>query len=217
MKKVVSVEEAGKHVKNGMTVMIGGFLKTGVPKIIIEEMIKNDVKDLTMISNDTSYSDADRGQLVTQKRIKKVICSHIGTNAETGKQMHSGEMEVVLTPQGTLAEIIRAGGAGLGGILTPTGLGTMVEEGKEIIEVNGNKFILEKAIKADVSLIYASKADKYGNLSYEGSSRNFNPVMATASDLVIVEADEIIDGALDPKEIVVPGIYVDYIIQGGKR
>lgn len=217
MNKVVSVEVAGKKIENGMQVMIGGFLKTGVPRVIVEEMIKNDIKDLTMITNDTSYPDSDRGQLVAQKRVKKVICSHIGTNPESGKQMHSGEMEVVLTPQGTLCEIIRAGGAGLGGILTPTGLGTLVQEGKDTIEVDGRKYILEKALKADVSIIYASKADKYGNLSYVGSTRNFNPIMATASEIVIVEADEIIEGAMDPKEIIVPGVYIDYVIQGGKR
>ena len=217
MKKVVSLEEAGKLIKSGMTVMIGGFLKTGGPQFIIDEMIKNDVKDLTLIANDTSTPECDKGKLVVEKRIKKVICSHIGTNPETGRQMHSGEMEVVLTPQGTLAEIIRAGGAGLGGVLTPTGLGTIVQEGKEVLEVNGSKYILEKAIRAEVAILYATKADKYGNLSYTGSTRNFNPVMATAADTVIVEADEIVDGALDPKEIIVPGIYVDYIIQGGKR
>lgn len=217
MNKIVSVEVAGKKIKSGMQVMIGGFLKTGVPKIIIDEMIKNDVRDLTMITNDTSYADSDRGQLIAKKRVKKVICSHIGTNSESGKQMHAGELEVVLTPQGTLCEIIRAGGAGLGGVLTPTGLGTLVQEGKEIIEIDGRKFILEKALKADVSILYASKADKYGNLSYVGSTRNFNPIMATASELVIVEADEIIDGAMDPKEIIVPGVYVDYIVQGGER
>lgn len=214
MKKIVSVKDVGNLVKNGMKVMIGGFLKTGGPSLVIEEIIKNGVKDLTLISNDTSYPDSDKGKLVVEKRIKKVICSHIGTNPETGKQMHQGELEVVLTPQGTLAEIIRAGGAGLGGVLTPVGLGTTVQDGKEIIEVEGNKFLLEKAIRADVAIIYATKADKYGNLSYIGSTRNFNTVMATAADVVIVEAEEIVEGALNPNEIIVPGIFVDYIIQG---
>lgn len=214
MSKIVSKEEAVKKIQTGMTVMIGGFLRTGVPKIIIDEILKHDIKDLTIISNDTSYSDSDRGKLITAKRAKKIMVSHIGTNDQTGKQMHAGELEVVLTPQGTLAEVIRAGGAGLGGILTPTGIGTLIEKGKEIKEIDGKKYILEKAVKADVALIYATKADKYGNLSYEGSTRNFNTVMATAADFVIVEADEIIDGALDPKEIIVPGVYVDYIIQG---
>lgn len=216
-KKIISVEEAGKQIKSGMSIMVGGFLKTGTPQKIIDEMLKSGVNNLIMISNDTSYPDADRGKLVAHKRVKKFIGSHIGTNPESGKQMHSGEMEVVLTPQGTLAEVIRAGGAGLGGVLTPTGIGTLVQEGKEIIEVDGQKFILEKALKADAALIYATKADSYGNLSFKGSTRNFNTIMATAADLVIVEADEIIEGAMDPEEVVVPGIFVDYIVQGGQN
>lgn len=216
MGKVISLEEAGKHIKSGMSIMMGGFMQTGGPKSIVEEILRSEIKDITLIANDTSFMDRDKGKLIVNKRVKKAIVSHIGLNPETGRQMREGEIEVVLTPQGTLVEKIRAGGAGLGGILTPTGIGTVVEEGKQIIEIEGNRFILETALKADLAIIYATKADRYGNLSFEGSTRNFNTVMATAADIVIVEADEIIDGALNPNEIVIPGIFVDYIVQGGE-
>ncbi len=216
MEKVISLEEAGKHIKSGMSIMMGGFMQTGGPKSIVEEILRSEIKDITLIANDTSFMDRDKGKLIVNKRVKKAIVSHIGLNPETGRQMREGEIEVILTPQGTLVEKIRAGGAGLGGILTPTGIGTVVEEGKQIIEIEGNRFILETALKADLAIIYATKADRYGNLSFEGSTRNFNTVMATAADIVIVEADEIIDGALNPNEIVIPGIFVDYIVQGGE-
>ena len=196
--------------------MTGGFLKCGSPKEVIEKLLENGTKDLTLIANDTSFPDFERGKLVVNKRIKKAIVSHIGTNPETGKQMHSGEMEVELVPQGTLAERIRAAGAGLGGILTPTGVGTIVQEGKEIIEIEGKKYLLEKPLKADVALIYGTKVDSLGNVSFHGSTRNFNTIMATAADTVIVEAEEIIDGYLDPNEVVIPGIFVDYIVKGGR-
>lgn len=212
MNKIISIEKAGKLITNGMSVMLGGFLGVGSAKEIIDEIIKLGLKDLTIIGNDTSFPDKNIGKLITNKMVKKAIVSHIGTNPETGRQMNSGELEVILTPQGTLAEIIRAGGAGLGGILTPTGLGTIVEDGKEIIEIDKKKFILEKSLKADAALIYATKADKHGNLVYEGSTRNFNPVMATAADIVIAEVEEILE-ELNPNEIVVPGIFVDYIVK----
>ncbi|MGL5123287.1 MAG: CoA transferase subunit A [Fusobacteriaceae bacterium] len=217
MGKVVSLKEAGKHIKSGMSIMMGGFMQTGGVKNLVDEMLKNEIKDITLIANDTSLIDSDKGKLIVNKRVKKAIVSHIGLNPETGRQMRDGEIEVILIPQGTLAEKIRAGGAGLGGILTPTGIGTTVEEGKQIIEVNGHKFILETPLKADVAIIYATKADIYGNLSFEGSTRNFNTIMATAADVVIVEVDEIVEGALNPNEIVIPGIFVDYIVQGGKN
>lgn len=215
MKKIITAIEAAKLIKSEMTIMIGGFIKTGCTQVVIEELLKTETKDLTLISNDTSYPDSDTGKLIVAKRIKKVITSHIGTNPETGRQMNAGEIEVILTPQGTIAEAIRAGGAGLGGFLTPTGIGTIVEKGKEIMEIDGKKFILEKALKSDISLIYATKCDKYGNLAYIGSTRNFNPIMATAGKIVIVEVDEILDEPLDPNEIIVPGIYVDYIVKKG--
>lgn len=215
MKKLVSVDYAASLIKDGSSLMTGGFLKCGSPKEVIEKLLENGTKDLTLIANDTSFPEFERGKLVVNKRIKKAIVSHIGTNPETGKQMHSGEMEVELVPQGTLAERIRAAGAGLGGILTPTGIGTIVQEGKIVLEVDGNKYLLEKPLKADVALIYGTKVDSFGNISFFGSTRNFNTVMATAADIVIVEADEIVEGSLDPNEIVIPGIFVDYIVKGG--
>lgn len=216
MKKLVSVDFAASLIKNNSSLMIGGFLKCGSPKEVIEKLLENGTKDLTLIANDTSFPDFERGKLIVNKRVKKAIVSHIGTNPETGKQMHSGEMEVILVPQGTLAERIRAAGAGLGGILTPTGIGTIVQDGKEVIEVDGKKYLLEKPLRADVALIYGTKIDFYGNVSFHGSTRNFNTIMATAADIVIVEAEEIIDGCLDPNEVVIPGIFIDYIVKGGR-
>ena len=212
MTKVITDAEAAKLIQDGMSVMIGGFLKCGSPTRVIEKLLENGTKNLTIIANDTSFIDSDKGKLVANKRVKKAIVTHIGMNPETGRQMHDGEMTVELVPQGTLAERIRAGGAGLGGILTPTGVGTVVEKGKQVIEVDGKKYLLEKPLKADIALIYADKADKYGNLGYFGTTRNFNTVMALAGATVIVEAEEYIDGAMDPNDVVVPGVLVDYIV-----
>lgn len=211
MKKIVSALEAAKLIKNGNSVMIGGFLQCGTPTEVIEELLKNGTKDLTLIANDTSFPNSERGKLVVAKRIKKAIVTHIGMNPHTGNQMHTGEMEVELIPQGTLAERIRAGGSGLGGILTPSGVGTVVQEGKQVIEVDGKKYLLEKPLRADVALIYGTKVDKFGNVGYHGTTRSFNTVMATAADTVIVEADELVD-VLDPNDVVIPGLYIDYIV-----
>jgi len=217
MKKLISVEEAAKLVKDGMTIMVGGFLGVGSPERILKELIKSNVKNLTLIANDTSFPGQDYGDLVVHKMVKKVIVSHIGTNRETGNQMHSKELEVVLVPQGTLAEQIRAYGAGLGAVITPTGLGTVVEEGKEILEVDGKRYIIEKPLRADIALIRASKADKNGNLIYDKSARNFNPIMAMAADIVIVEPDEIVEvGELDPNFVMTPHIFVNYIVGDDK-
>lgn len=216
MKKLVSVDFAASLIKNDSSLMIGGFLKCGSPKEIIEKLLENGTKDLTIIANDTSFPDFEKGKLIVNKRVKKAIVSHIGTNPETGKQMNNGELKVELVPQGTLAERIRAAGSGLGGILTPTGVGTVVQEGKETIEVDNKKYLLEKPLKADVALIYGTKVDSFGNVSFFGSTRNFNTIMATAADIVIVEADEIVKGALEPNEIVIPGIFIDYVVKGGK-
>ncbi|MGL5053741.1 MAG: CoA transferase subunit A [Fusobacteriaceae bacterium] len=216
MKKLVSIDFAASLIKDGSSIMIGGFLKCGSPKKIIEKILDNGTRNLTLIANDTSFPEFEKGKLIVNKRVKKVIVSHIGTNPETGKQMNSGELEVVLVPQGTLVERIRAAGAGLGGILTPTGIGTIVQNGKDIIEIDKKKYILEKPLKADIALIYGTKVDSFGNISFFGSTRNFNTVMATAADIVVVEADEIIEGCLEPNEIIIPGIFVDYIIKGGK-
>jgi acetate CoA/acetoacetate CoA-transferase alpha subunit len=216
MKKFVTLEEAVEKVQDGMTVMVGGFLGCGSPHRIIDTLVQRGVKNLTLICNDTGFPEIGVGKLVVNKQFKKVVVSHIGTNPETGRQMHAGEIEVVLVPQGTLAERIRAGGAGLGGVLTPTGLGTVVEEGKERIEVDGSVYLLEKPLRADVALIAGETVDAYGNIVYYGAARNFNSVMATAADVVIVEAEHVVEaGALDPNHVVTPGIFVTHIVSGG--
>jgi acetate CoA/acetoacetate CoA-transferase alpha subunit len=213
MKKMRSLSEAMASVKDGMTIMVGGFLGVGSPDLLLKELIKNGVKDLTLIANDTSFEGQDYGELIVNKLVKKVYTSHIGTNRETGRQMNANELEVVLTPQGTLAEQIRAAGAGLGDVVTPTGLGTVVEEGKQTLEIDGKRFLVEKPLKADVALIRAKKADRTGNLIYDKSARNFNPIMAMAADLVIVQADEIVEpGELDPNFVMTPHIFVDFIV-----
>lgn len=211
MKKIISIAEAGKLVKDNASVMIGGFLRCGTPAKIIDELVKNKTSNLTLIANDTCVPDSGRGKLIVNKQVKKVITTHIGTNPETGKQMTNKEIEVELVPMGTLVERIRAAGSGLGGVLTPTGVGTVVEEGKKVLEIDGKKFIYEKPLKADFALIYANKVDKFGNAFLEGTTRNFNVVMATAADTVIVEAQEISEEPLDPNYVTIPGVFVDYI------
>jgi len=212
VKKFISAKEAGKLIPNGSSLMIGGFLNCGTPVKVIDELIENKVNNLTLIANDTSVPETDRGKLIVNKMVKKAIVGHIGTNPETGRQMDAGELEVELVPLGTLVERIRAGGSGLGGVLTPTGVGTLVEEGKQTMEIDGRKYLLEKPIKADVALIYGTKADKFGNVFLHGTTRNFNTVMAMSAKTVIVEADEIVDDCLDPDMVTIPGVFVDYIV-----
>lgn len=213
MAKIISAKDACSLIKSGMTLFVGGFLKCGTPTEVIKEILKTDIKDLTLVGNDTSFVDSDRGSLVSAKKVKKVIASHIGLNPETGRQMNAGEMEVELVPQGTLSERIRSAGAGLGGVLTPTGIGTEVQKGKQVITIDGKDYLLEKPLKGDVALIYGSKVDKAGNISFVGTTRNTNIVMATAADVVIVEAEEFVDGYLNPNEVVIPGLFIDYIVK----
>ncbi|MEG1556749.1 MAG: CoA transferase subunit A [Bacteroidales bacterium] len=215
MEKIITIEEAVKNVKDGMTLMIGGFLATGTANKIMESLAKTDVKNLTIITNDTAYTDKGCGLLITNKQIKKVIASHIGTNPNTVQQFNDKEIEVEFVPQGTLAERIRCGGAGLGGILTQTGLGTIVEEGKQKITVDGKEYLLEKPLHADIAFIGASIADKAGNLVYKGTTQNFNPMMASAADLVIAEAKEIVEiGQIPMEQVHTPAIFVDFIVKG---
>lgn len=211
MKKIVSPNEAALLVKENSSIMIGGFLRCGSPYKTINELVKNKIGNLTLIANDTSYPEYDRGLLISNKLVKKAIVSHIGTNPETVRQMNAGEIEVELIPMGTLVEKIRCGGAGLGGFLTQTGIGTIVEEGKQIIEQDGKKFLLETPLTADFAIIYASKADKFGNAFLDGTTRNFNTVMATAAQTVILEPEEFSDEPLDPAQITIPGVFIDYI------
>lgn len=215
MAKIISLDEAAALVKEGATVMIGGFLGCGSPHGIIDKLVEKGTKNLTVIANDTGTMEYGLGKLIVTKQISKVIASHIGTNPETGRQMNEKETEVVLVPQGTLAERIRCGGAGLGGVLTPTGVGTVVEEGKEKITIFGKTYLLELPLRADIALIAGAKVDKKGNVYYSKSARNFNPLMAMAADIVVVEAGEIVEvGEIDPNDVMTPGILVDYIAGG---
>lgn len=215
MNKIVNMEDLKPLIKDGMSIMIGGFLGCGTPHKIIDLLIQLNVKDLTIIANDTSYVDKGIGRLVANRQVKKVIASHIGTNSETGRLMNLGEMEVELVPQGTLIERIRAGGSGLGGVLTPTGVGTTIEEGKQKIRIEDKDYLLELPLKADLSIIRGTIVDESGNTFYRGTTRNFNPIIAMAGEKVIVEAEKIVKtGQLNPDYVTTPGVLVDYIIEG---
>ena len=217
MSKVVSLDKIKNLFKDDMTIMIGGFLACGTGEHLIDALIESKVKNLTIIGNDTSFVDKGIGRLIVNNQVKKVIASHIGTNPETGRLMNEGKLEVELSPQGTLIERVRAGGFGLGGILTPTGVGTLVEENKEKITVNGEEYLLELPLRADIALIKGSVVDDFGNTIYKGTTKNFNPMMAMASDLVIVEAQTLVDtGSLNQDMIMTPGVVVDYIVREGK-
>ena len=212
MKKQVTLEEAVAQIKDGMTIMVGGCLAVGAPTQIVDALVEKGVKDLTLICNDTAFPDQSIGKLIVNRQVKKLYVSHIGTNPETSNQMNAGELDVEFCPQGTLAERIRAKGAGLGGVLTATGLGTIIAEGKEVITVDGKEYLLEKPLGADVAIIGASIADEAGNLIYKGTTQNFNPLMATAADIVIAEAEEVVaTGTLAPETIHTSGVYVDYL------
>lgn len=214
MSKRITLEDALNKVKSDSVVMVGGFLGVGTPQRLIDALVKRDIRGLTLICNDTAMPDKGVGKMVVAGQFSKIYTSHIGTNKETGRQMMEGVTEVILVPQGTLAEQIRAAGYGLGGILTKTGLGTEVEKGKQILEVDGEYYLLEKPIKADVALIYADIADEKGNLTYRGATRNFNPLMASAADITIVETKKIVPiGSLDPNDVVVPAAFVDFIFE----
>lgn len=213
MEKLISVEAAVSKIKDGMSVMVGGFLANGTPNAIVTALAMSGIKDLTLICNDTAYPDRGVGQLIANKQVRKLIVSHIGTNPCTSEQMNSGELTIEFVPQGTLAERIRCGGAGLGGFLTRTGMGTMVAEGKPVIELDGCRYLLEKPLRADIALIGGSVGDKTGNLVYKGTSQNFNPLMAAAADMVIAEVEELVEaGDLFPELVKTPGILVDYIV-----
>jgi acetate CoA/acetoacetate CoA-transferase alpha subunit len=217
MNKQIYPDQIAGLVDAGDSIMVGGFLGCGAPEMLITKLIDAGIGDLHMIANDTAFPEKGCGRLITSKLVKKLTASHIGTNPETINQMNKNELEVQLVPQGTLAEKIRAAGAGLGGILTPTGIGTEVENGKRKIEIDGKEFLLEEAIEADVALIKARKADKWGNLVYRLTAQNFNHIMATAAKLVIAEVEEIVAvGELEPDEIVTPHIFVDYIVKAQK-
>lgn len=214
--KLISVDQALDMIKDGDTLLIGGFLSLGTPNKVIDALLETDKGNFTIVANDTSYVDRGLGKLVVAKKVKKVIVSHIGTNKETGRQMNENEIEVDLVPQGTLIEQIRAGAYGLGGILTPTGVGTEVEKGKQKITVKGKEYLLAEAMRGNVSLIYANVGDKAGNLKYHGSNQNYNVAMAGASDITIVYVDKLVEvGEISQDDVKVPGVLIDYIIDGG--
>lgn len=213
MEKLITIEEATAKVTSGMTVMVGGFMAVGTPARLVDALVASGVKDLTLICNDTAFPDKGVGKLIANGQVKKVITSHIGTNPVTIDLMNAGSLTVEFCPQGTLAERVRAAGAGLGGVLTTTGLGTTVAEGKSIINVDGKDYLLEKPLKADIALLGASLGDMSGNLVYKGTSQNFNPLMATAADIVIAEVAELVPvGEIAPEMVKTPSIFVDFIV-----
>ncbi|MFC4476031.1 CoA transferase subunit A [Flavobacterium chungangensis] len=216
-KKVNSVQEAIEGIQNGMTIMFGGFGLCGIPENTIAALVNTSISDLTCISNNAGVDDFGLGLLLQKKQIKKMISSYVGENAEFERQMLSGELEVELTPQGTLAERCRAAQAGIPAFFTPAGYGTEVAEGKEAREFNGKMHIMEEAFKADFSIVKAWKGDEAGNLIFKGTARNFNACMAGAGKITIAEVEELVPvGALDPNQIHIPGIMVQRIFQGEK-
>ncbi|MDB2697600.1 CoA transferase subunit A [Crocinitomicaceae bacterium] len=214
-KVVANAEEACKGIEGGMTLMLGGFGLCGIPENSITQLVKLGVKDLTCISNNAGVDDFGLGLLLQQKQIRKMVSSYVGENDEFERQMLSGELEVDLIPQGSLAERCRAGGAGIPAFFTPAGFGTEVAEGKEIREFNGKPHILEMALTADFAIVKAWKGDTEGNLIYKATARNFNPMMAMAGKITIAEVEELVPaGSLDPNEIHTPGIFVQRIFKG---
>jgi acetate CoA/acetoacetate CoA-transferase alpha subunit len=214
--KTVSSEEAVSIIPNGATLMIGGFMGVGTPERLIDEIVRQGKRNLTVIANDTALPGRGIGKLVDAGLINRAIASHIGLNPETQKQMIAGKIAVDLVPQGTLIERIRAGGFGLGGVLTPTGVGTVVEEGKQKVQVNGATYLIETALHAEFALIDAFLADYLGNLSYALTARNFNPVIAMAADTTIVTAEHIVPvGLIAPDHVVTPAPLVHYLVTNG--
>ncbi|MFH0993243.1 MAG: 3-oxoacid CoA-transferase subunit A [bacterium] len=212
MRKFIRKEELRPFLKDGMTIMVGGFLANGSPERLIDAVLEAGVSHLTIIANDGGWEDKGVGRLIVAGRVAKLIASHIGTNPTAGRMMSEGTLVVDLVPQGTLVEQIRAKGAGLGGILTPTGLGTIVQEGKTVLTVAGVDYLLETPLGADLALIGGAVADRFGNLRYRGSMRNFNPIMALAADLVVAEPAEILT-ELDPECVITPHPLVDFILE----
>jgi len=217
-----SGDEAVAPIKDGSVIMVGGFMACGTPEILIDALVKKGVKNLTVICNDGGWPDKGVGRLIAGGQVRRLIASHVGLNPEVARRsntdLEADKLELILVPQGTLAERIRAGGAGLGGVLTPTGVGTIIAEGKHIINIGGRDYLLEEPLRADFALIRASRIDKMGNTVFFGTTRNFNPLMATAADYVIAGACEIVEtGGIDPSTVHVPGVLVDAIVGGEKQ
>lgn len=213
-KTILSSQQAAAKIEDGMTIMIGGFMTIGSPEKIIDAIVARGVKDLTVICNDAGLPGKGVGKLIETDQVSKLVASHIGLNRIAGDKMNAGEMEIELVPQGTLVEQIRAAGAGLGGVLTKTGIGTLVQEGKQVIKINDEEFLLELPRKADVSLLKASACDVFGNTRFNKTTKNFNPVMATASEMVFVEPDEVVNYDVEAIEsFTTPSVLIDYIVE----
>ncbi|MDR1921595.1 MAG: CoA transferase subunit A [Candidatus Adiutrix sp.] len=214
MAKIISKQQAAALIPDGASVMFGGFMNCGGPKTVVEALIEAGRKDLTFICNDSGLPGIGVAKLIENKRVKKIIATHVGLNQETGRQINAGEIEYELIPQGTFVERIRAAGAGLGGVLTPTGVGTIVADGKEVHSFEGRSYLLERPLKADFAVIRGRRADPLGNISYRRATRNFNVAMATAAEVVIAEVEEIVEaGQIDPDQVMTPGIFVDYLVR----
>jgi len=216
-----SADEAVASIKDGSVIMVGGFMACGTPEILIDALVKKGVKNLTIICDDGGWPDKGVGRLIANGQVRRLIASHVGLNPEVARRSNtdvaSEKLELTLVPQGTLAECIRADGAGLGGVLTPTGVGTIIAEGKKVINIDGKDFLLEKPLHADFALIRASKIDKFGNAVFYGTTKNFNPLIATAADYVIAGACEIVEpGAIDPDTVHLSGIFINAIVGGEK-
>jgi acetate CoA/acetoacetate CoA-transferase alpha subunit len=213
MHKTTRVADAVESIPDGAVLMIGGFMAVGTPRRLIDELVRQGKKALTVIANDTARPGVGISKLISARLVRRVVTSHIGTNPETQQQMLAGELDVELVPQGTLAERIRAGGHGLGGVLTPTGLGTAVEQGKRTVEIDGRSFLLEMPLRAQFALINARRADHIGNLTYALTARNFNPLMAMAADVVLAEPREIVPvGVIAPDDVMTPAVLVDHLM-----
>jgi acetate CoA/acetoacetate CoA-transferase alpha subunit len=214
--KTLPIADAVCMISDGASLMVGGFLAVGTPERLMDEIVRQGKRDLTIIANDTARPGVGIGKLIDAKLVKSIIVSHIGTNPETQRQMMAGELAVELVPQGTLIERIRAGGYGLGGVLTPTGVGTLVQEDKRTIEVEGKDYLLETPLQADFALVHAFLADYIGNLSYALTARNFNPIIAMAGATVIADASHIVPvGVIAPDHVVTPAPLVDYLVANG--
>ncbi|MFA6003939.1 MAG: CoA transferase subunit A [Elusimicrobiota bacterium] len=216
MKRICSAEEAVRNIHDGASIMVGGFMCCGQPLRVVDALLAKGSKGLTLICNDAGFPDRGVGKLIVAGRVKHLIASHIGLNPVAGDKMRSGEMVVELVPQGTLAERIRCGGSGLGGVLTPTGLGTEVEKNKRKVEVDGKSYLLETALRADFALVKAHTADNYGNAFVAKSAKNFNTVMAISARHVVLETDALVAvGKVDPELVGIPGVFVNDIVDGG--
>lgn len=216
MKPILTAEQAVERIKDGSSLMVGGFMGCGNAFTLIEALLKKGTKDLTLMTSDTAFPEVGVGKLISQSRVKKLYATHIGTNPVSGQKMNSGEMDVTLVPQGTFNERIRAKGAGLGGVLTPTGIGTAVEKGKQKLIINDKEYLLELPLGAEFAFVKAETCDKYGNCFLPASTKNAEVSMAMAADYVIVEAENIVEpGQMDPDRITIPGVFISAIVKSG--